>query len=73
MIEIKTIQQLFPRSKTLRPGRLLAVFAHPDDESLNIGGLLAKAKKEGIETYLVCLTKGEKGVVDPGVSGERLG
>ena len=73
MVEIKTIKQLFPRNKTLRSDRLLAVFAHPDDESLNISGLLVKAKKEGIKTYLICLSRGERGSVNPDLFGERLG
>jgi LmbE family N-acetylglucosaminyl deacetylase len=41
--------------------RLLAVFAHPDDESMGIGGTLAKYAAEGVETYLVCGTRGERG------------
>ncbi len=73
MVEIKTVQQFFPKGKKENEKRLLAVFAHPDDESLSIGGLLLKAKKEGIRTYLGCLTKGEKGVGDLGVNGRKLG
>ena len=41
--------------------RLLAVFPHPDDESLGLGGTLAKYSAEGVETYLVCATRGERG------------
>ena len=41
--------------------RLLAVLAHPDDESLGFGGTLAKYSSEGIETYLVTATRGEAG------------
>lgn len=41
--------------------RLLAVFAHPDDESLGAGGALAKYAAEGVDTYLVCATRGERG------------
>ncbi len=40
---------------------LLAVHAHPDDESLGTGGTLAKYVAEGVETVLVCATKGEEG------------
>lgn len=43
------------------PLKLLAVLAHPDDESLGIGGTLAKYSAEGVETYLVCATRGERG------------
>jgi len=41
--------------------KLMAVFAHPDDESFGIGGTLAKYADEGIETYLVVATRGERG------------
>jgi LmbE family N-acetylglucosaminyl deacetylase len=41
--------------------RLLAVLAHPDDESLGFGGTLARYTDEGIETYLVTATRGEAG------------
>jgi LmbE family N-acetylglucosaminyl deacetylase len=41
--------------------KLLAIFAHPDDESLGAGSTLAKYAAEGVETYLICATKGERG------------
>jgi LmbE family N-acetylglucosaminyl deacetylase len=41
--------------------RLMAVLAHPDDESLGVGGTLAKYASEGVETYLVTATRGESG------------
>jgi LmbE family N-acetylglucosaminyl deacetylase len=44
--------------------RLLAVFPHPDDETLGLGGTLAKYSAEGVETYLVCATRGERGWFD---------
>lgn len=47
------------------PRRLLAVFAHPDDESMGMGGTLAKYAAEGVETYLVCATRGERGWFGP--------
>ena len=47
------------------PLRLLAVFAHPDDESMGMGGTLAKYAAEGVETYLVCATRGERGWFGP--------
>ncbi|MEM2983550.1 MAG: PIG-L family deacetylase, partial [Candidatus Bathyarchaeia archaeon] len=40
---------------------LLAVHAHPDDESLSTGGTLAKYAAQGVETFLVCCTRGEEG------------
>lgn len=43
------------------PLRLLCVLAHPDDESLGVGGLLARSAAEGVETYLLTATRGERG------------
>jgi len=48
-------------SPTSRPLRLMAVLAHPDDESLGIGGLMATYAARGVETYLVTATRGERG------------
>ncbi len=44
--------------------RLLAVLAHPDDESFGPGGTLALYAQRGVEVYLVCATRGEAGEVD---------
>lgn len=41
--------------------KLLAVLAHPDDESLGFGGTLARYAAEDVETYLVTATRGERG------------
>jgi LmbE family N-acetylglucosaminyl deacetylase len=41
--------------------KLLCVLAHPDDESLGLGGALAKYAAEGVETYLITATRGEHG------------
>ena len=43
---------------------LLAVLAHPDDESFGLGGTLALYARRGYDTYLVCATRGEVGMVD---------
>lgn len=43
---------------------LLAVFAHPDDESFGPGGTLAKYAAEGVQVWLVCATDGDAGTVD---------
>lgn len=40
---------------------LMAVLAHPDDESLGIGGTLAKYAAQGVEVFLLTATRGEKG------------
>ncbi len=44
---------------------LLAVLAHPDDESFGMGGTLAYYARQGVQVYLVCATRGEVGDVDP--------
>jgi LmbE family N-acetylglucosaminyl deacetylase len=44
--------------------RLLCAFAHPDDESLGAGGTLAKYADEGVETFLLTATRGERGWPD---------
>ena len=49
----------------------MCVLAHPDDESLGTGGTLAKYAAEGIETYLVTATRGERGRFGDG--GEQPG
>lgn len=49
------------------PLRLLCVLAHPDDESLGMGGTLAKYALEGVETYLVTATRGERGRFGTGI------
>lgn len=41
--------------------KLMAVFAHPDDESLLMGGTLAKYANEGVDTHLLMATKGQRG------------
>ncbi len=46
---------------TTAPLKLLVVFAHPDDESMGMGGTLAKYSAEGVETHLVCASHGERG------------
>jgi LmbE family N-acetylglucosaminyl deacetylase len=44
-----------------KPLKLMCILAHPDDESLGMGGTLAKYAAERIETYLVTATRGERG------------
>jgi LmbE family N-acetylglucosaminyl deacetylase len=45
--------------------RLLCILAHPDDESLGLGGIIAKYADEGIEVFLVTATRGERGWFGP--------
>ncbi len=46
-----------------RPGRLLLVHAHPDDETINNGVTMAKYVHEGFEVALVTCTRGEEGEI----------
>jgi LmbE family N-acetylglucosaminyl deacetylase len=48
--------------------RLMCVLAHPDDESLATGGVLAQCATEGVSTYVVTATRGERGRYHDGVS-----
>ncbi|HEX7394858.1 MAG TPA: PIG-L family deacetylase [Anaerolineaceae bacterium] len=44
---------------------LLAVLAHPDDETFGTGGTLAFYAHQDVEVHLICATRGEVGDVDP--------
>ena len=58
------------------PLTLMAVFAHPDDESFGTGGTLARYGADpDVRVVLVCATRGEAGKIsDPALSTpERLG
>ncbi len=47
--------------------KLLAIFAHPDDESFSCGGTLARYADAGASVHLICATRGEEGeIVHPG-------
>jgi LmbE family N-acetylglucosaminyl deacetylase len=60
-------------SVTDRPLTLLVVHAHPDDEAIGTGGILAKYSAEGVRTVLVTCTDGAcgdgPGGVKPGEEG----
>lgn len=44
--------------------KILAVLAHPDDETFGMGGTLVLYAKRGVQVDLVCATRGEVGEVD---------
>ena len=49
--------------------KLLAVFAHPDDETFGTGGTLAHYARQGVQVYLICATRGEVGEAPPDHKG----
>src|SRR5713101_7864921 len=55
------------------PLTLMAVHAHPDDESSSTGGILARYASEGVRTVVVTCTNGElgdsPGGIKPGADG----
>ena len=56
---------------------LLSVQPHPDDESIGMGGTLARYSAEGLRTTLVTATRGEVGEIldkdlDPKEAAPRL-
>jgi len=54
------------------PGRVLAVYAHPDDPEISCGATLARWAVAGTEVHVLVLTRGEKGSHDPAADRERL-
>ncbi len=46
--------------------RLLAVLAHPDDESFGLGGTLARYAAEGVDVHIAIATDGVAGSVEKG-------
>ncbi|HUS16300.1 MAG TPA: PIG-L family deacetylase [Chloroflexia bacterium] len=60
------------------PLTLMTVHAHPDDEVVFTGGILALAPDQGVRTVLICCTGGEEGEIhdpdlDPEADHPRLG
>jgi LmbE family N-acetylglucosaminyl deacetylase len=53
-----------------RPLTLMAVHAHPDDEAIGTGGILAHYADEGVRTVLVTCTNGELGDGPGGIKPE---
>ena len=47
--------------KISEPLRILTFFAHPDDETVFLGGTLAFLAQQGVEIHYLCATRGEGG------------
>ncbi|HXE58223.1 MAG TPA: dephospho-CoA kinase [Gemmatimonadales bacterium] len=60
-------------ARAREPGleRLLAVFAHPDDESFGPGGTLARYADAGVDVHLLCATSGERASRRAGLAAPR--
>jgi N-acetyl-1-D-myo-inositol-2-amino-2-deoxy-alpha-D-glucopyranoside deacetylase len=54
-------------------GGVLAVFAHPDDESLLAGGVLAGCAAAGLRVAIVSMTRGERGPTEASGGHRPLG
>lgn len=52
--------------------KLMAILAHPDDESLGLGGTLIKYASEGVDTHLIMATRGERGRYGKGLKSPGL-
>ncbi len=50
--------------------RMLIAFAHPDDESFGLGGLISKYVAAGVEVYYVCSTNGDVGTIPEAMQGK---
>jgi len=69
------LPDLFPGQAVImaNPLTLMAVHAHPDDESSSTGGILARYSSEGVRTIVVTCTNGDlgdlPGAIKPGTEG----
>ncbi|MDQ3065097.1 MAG: PIG-L family deacetylase [bacterium] len=52
------------RDEIKQLGTILCVFAHPDDETFTMGGIMAAAVQNGQQVICVTATRGELGVQD---------
>lgn len=59
-------------TSTATPGRVLAVYAHPDDPEVSCAGTLARWVDEGAEVHVLICSRGDKGTRDPAVDPDEL-
>ncbi len=60
----------FPPCSVPRVSTLVCFHAHPDDEAIATGGLMAQTSAAGGRVVLVVATRGERGEPQPGILGE---
>ena len=56
-------------------GGLMAIYAHPDDETFGVGGTMALYAERGVAVTMICATRGEVGEIAAGsdATPETLG
>jgi LmbE family N-acetylglucosaminyl deacetylase len=54
------------------PGRVLAIYAHPDDPEISAGGTLARWAAAGAQVHVLITTLGDKGTNDPDADPKTL-
>src|SRR5215213_10353492 len=78
MTEKSTTNRADPSAGEAHRPTLLTVHAHPDDETISAGGVMAKAVAQGRRVILVTCTRGEMGEIvvpemDTPLNHRRLG
>lgn len=63
---MRTVPEREAIGQTSPVATLVCFHAHPDDESIATGGLMARAAAEGHRVVLVVATRGEAGEADDG-------
>lgn len=58
---------------SLNMSSVLTFFAHPDDETILMGGTLALLARRGVAVHLMCLTRGEGGELGEPPVADRAG